>query len=63
MGIPFFLAFHTLFDEENHVLSFYPMDEKLLIKGGWKNAGHFFVIGILGLIYLLFVFVVVVFIV
>ena len=34
LGTPFFFAFHTLFDEENKELKFYPMKSDYLDKGG-----------------------------
>ena len=32
IGTPFFRAFHTLFDEDNRKLSFYPMKKEYIIK-------------------------------
>jgi hypothetical protein len=38
IGTPFFFAFHTLFDEENKELKFYPMKKEYLEKGGLSTT-------------------------
>ena len=61
MGSPFFFLFHTLFDEENKKLKFYPLHDSIIEKDLNENSNNIFlIILIIALIFIIIISVVVV---